>query len=90
MKHNTILAVIFFACLFFVLTVPCSSQKQVRITEIIREKPGKMILKGIDMQGNSVTIFYGYQSGFIRRKHSRLKIGVWITWHENNTLKINY
>lgn len=79
MKHNTILAIIFIIGLLFILSLPSNAQKQVRVTEIIKEKPGKMILKGKDMQGNDIVIRYGYHAGFIRKTATELVVGVWLT-----------
>lgn len=79
MKYNTILAFIFLLLLLFALSLPSNAQKQVRVTEIIKEKSGKMILKGKDMQGNDIVIRYGYHAGFIRKTATKLVVGVWLT-----------
>lgn len=83
MKHTTILALIFLLLLLFVMQLPSKAQfqKQVKITQIIKQKKGKLIIKGKDMQGQEVTIGYGYHAGLFRQRYSSLKTGIWITLH---------
>jgi hypothetical protein len=80
MKQNTILAIILLAMILFILSLPSKAQTgnpshQLKIEKVVFTGKWKAEITGKNMQGETVTIRYG----FPKNQKRNLLPGTWIT-----------
>ena len=74
MKHNTVLAAIVFALFFFVLSLTCKSQMQVRVNSVSFPSRSKADIVGRNNAGEKVYLHFGINKAF-----RLIRPGMWIT-----------
>ena len=86
MKHNTVLAAIVFALFFFVLSLTCKSQMQVRVDSVSFPSRSQANICGHNTKGEKVYLKYG-----MRNARYAIKPGTILTvWRVGNKRRGNY